>query len=114
MSAAQSTARVAVCERSVATTMRLIWCLPRSAGDSGYRVRRLVDSPRSAGVAQLAEQRFRKPQVGGSSPPSGSPLLAGLDCVEAPFLGHALELRVPSFAEPEARTGVQVLACTRS
>ena|GEM_PF-5842384 len=25
----------------------------------------------NAGVAQLAEQRFRKPQVGGSNPPTG-------------------------------------------
>ncbi len=34
------------------------------------RVRRVAS--RKAGVAQLAEQRFRKPQVGGSIPLAGS------------------------------------------
>src|SRR5437588_5358568 len=74
MSAAHSTARVAVCERSVATAMRLIGLLPLMwLRDQGYRVTPLVDSAsQPAGVAQLAEQRFRKPQVVGSSPTSGS------------------------------------------
>src|SRR5437763_9939565 len=71
MSAAQSTARVAVSERSVATMMRLISNLPLEPAtqDTECAVGRLRPP---AGVTQLAEQRFRKPQVGGSSPPSGS------------------------------------------
>ena len=36
-----------------------------------------------AGVAQLAEQRFRKPQVGGSSPTAGSRSLTGIPTTSA-------------------------------
>src|SRR2546430_14335852 len=99
MSAAQSTARVAVCDRSVATMIRLICSLPRAVGDPGYRLSPLVDSAGSqAGVAQLAEQRFRKPQVGGSSPPSGSVTIAHLadatvDAVPLPGRGSCREGR---------------------